>query len=104
MAWLTHTDDGPDIGESAFTITVNVVVQPLAKTYEITETPELTPLMMPDVEPTVAIDSVVEDHIPPAAALVNVIGWPAQTLVAPLIAASAFTFTVVVVLQPVPIV
>ena len=59
------------------------------------------PDTVPVPEPTVAIAILLLLHVPPAIASVRSVVAPAQTFVAPLIAAGVrFTVTGVVVVQP----
>jgi hypothetical protein len=55
----------------------------------MTVVPVVTPLTMPDDEPTVATVVLLLIQVPPAVASVTVIVEPAHTLVGPLIAAGA---------------
>ena len=61
--------------------------------------PAATPDTMPVVEPIVATPVALLLHVPPAVLLASVIVRPTQTLVAPVIAESAFTVIVFTALQ-----
>jgi hypothetical protein len=63
------------------------------------EVPEATPVTIPE-EPIVAIAVALLLQVPPGVALVNVMVWPWQTPTGPKMAASAFTVTTYVALQP----
>lgn len=63
--------------------------------------PAVTPETMPDEEPTVAIDTLEDDHVPPPASARAVVP-PTQTWLDPLIADGAeITVNVLVAVQPV---
>ncbi len=75
----------------------------------IADVPAATPETMPDEEPTVATDVVPLVQVPPEVVFDNVVVEPAQTFIAPVIAASvgrAFTVTTAVTdeVQPKPLV
>lgn len=64
--------------------------------------PGATPVTIPVVRPTVAIDVFTLVHVPPAIASLSVVDVPMHTFVPPLIVAGAVvTNIVVVVIQPV---
>ncbi len=61
-----HTVSGPSTGCGVgFTVIVFVAKQP-PTVYVIVVVPALTPVMMPDVNPIVAIDGLLLIHVPPA--------------------------------------
>jgi hypothetical protein len=80
----------------AFTVTVEVAIQPVGKVYVIIDVPEDTPVTTPVPATTVATAGVALLQVPPAVASLSVVVDPAQTLVVPVIAAgNGFTTTVV---------
>ena len=64
--------------------------------------PAATPVTVPEVEPIVATPVVPLVHVPPLTVDVNVVVWPAHTLVAPVSVADGLTVIDAVALQPVP--
>jgi hypothetical protein len=93
-----HTPVVPDIGASAFTVTVFIAKQPVGNVYDIATIPVLIPVTTPDVEPTVAKAASLLLH-KPAPLLVRVIVCPWQTLDRPLMAAMVLTVSGAVVRQ-----
>jgi len=83
------------------TVSVTQVAQPVGNVYVMTGLPDATPVTIPEDEPTVARAVLELVQVPPVRALVRVITEPAQTFIAPAIAAVGFTVTIVVVVQPV---
>ena len=67
----------------------------------ILEVPVPTPERTPDVDPIVAAEVTLLVQVPPDTALVNVVVDPAQTVLAPLIAATELMVSTSVAWQPV---
>jgi hypothetical protein len=98
----SHTTAVPVIvAGSAFTVRTVEVVQPEPRAYVIVVVPAATPVTTPDAS-IVAFAGVPLVHVPPVVTLFNVVVRPSQTVSVPVIVAgSALTVTVAVVMQPV---
>jgi hypothetical protein len=98
-----HTTAGPVIGSSESTVTSTVAIQPvLVTTKVVIAVPALMPVITPVEEPIVATVVVPLTHVPPPVASVTVIVLPTQTVVLPaMVSGSAFTVSVLVMIQPV---
>jgi hypothetical protein len=97
-----HTLSVPVIDGSALTVTVAVLVHPLASLYVIIELPATTPLTKP-VDDTVATEVFEDVHGVVASAVpdpLNCVVNPWQTFSVPVIVGSAFTVTGVVIWHP----
>ena len=74
-----QSENVPNIAVGAgLTTTTAVVKQPVGNTYDITSLPAETPETNPDEEPTVAIEGVLLNHVPPDVASVKVDEAPGQ--------------------------
>jgi len=75
----------PDITGVGLTVTMVVAKQPLGIVYVITAVPGLTPVTMPEAEPTVAIPGDPDVHVPPDGVPVRLVVDPTQTTDGPVI-------------------
>ena len=64
------------------------------------DVPEATPETIPDADPTVATDGLIDVHVPAPAALARVVVAPTQTVSVPVIVGKGFTVTTVVAEHP----
>ena len=100
----THTFVVPVIAVGlAFMVTMTTLRQPVVATYVITDVPEVTPVTIPVVEPTVAWPLLLL-HAPPAGVELSVVVNPTQTFKVPVIIGLGLTVTGVVIIHPVGIV
>jgi hypothetical protein len=97
-----HTLITPVITDgNGFTVIGQTALQPPGKVYIILGVPVATPLTIPVVEPTVALERSLLLHVPPPVASASVVVEPTHTVEAPVTTAGdAFTLTTVVVKQP----
>src|SRR5580700_2626843 len=80
----THTLGVPAIGlGAALTVIVLEELQPLPMEYEMTEVPAETPVIIPELEPTVAMPVLTLVHVPPPGVPVYVVVAPAHTVPEP---------------------
>jgi hypothetical protein len=83
-----HTPDGPEIvpavggATTVITFTAHAVPHALVNEYDIGTVPAVTPVTIPDVLPTVALE-LPFIHDPPDTVLESVIAAPIQTLSGP---------------------
>jgi len=94
----SQTTSVPVIGAGVgFTVTLAVVIQPVASVYVIVEVPAVAPLVTPEDAPMVATAGDPLLHVPPKDASLSVVTPPGQRVSVPVIdAGSGFTVTTVV--------
>jgi hypothetical protein len=89
---------------AAFTVTVEIVLQPDDWTYVIIAVPTAPPATYPDVTPMAATPALLLLHVPPGEAFESVDILPEHKLREPVTGETVFTRIVVVVVQPVGVV
>ena len=83
----THTVEVPEIAAGkGLTVTLVTARHPVLSTYEITATPPVIPVTVPEVASMVAIAVLELLHVPPPGRSVRKVMEPAQTVVVPLMA------------------
>ena len=99
----TQTAAVPKIGVgNGFTVTIAVTISVDGKVYVITDVPAVTPVTMPEDDPTVTLPLPLL-HVPSPPASVNAVVDNSHTLRFPFITGKVvLTVTMVVVEQPVP--
>lgn len=84
----THIDVLPLIVPGAArTVTVANAVQPVVLVYVMTAVPLLTPVMIPEKKPAVAMPVALLLQVPPVVALLSVVVVPAHNTLVPVMAA-----------------
>ena len=101
----THTFRLPVAGDgSAFTLTVDIRIQPVASVYVMRVVPAFRPVTTPP-DVIEATDVLPLSHVPPTLLLFSVIVFPWHTIDGPVVLfGSGFTTTVALLRQPVGIV
>ena len=95
-----HNAVGPAMAAGcALMVMVAVAAQPAVDVKVITEAPWFAPVTVPLEAPIVALVLLLA-HVPVPVASVSVVDAPLQIAIVPVIADTAFTFTVVVTAQP----
>lgn len=81
---------------SGVTVTTAYALQPAGVVYVIVDVPVATPVTTPEARPTVATDTVLLLHVPPAVASVSVVVFPMHIDNVPSIGEVGFTVMVTV--------
>ena len=85
----------------ALTVTIAVLIHPVASVYVITSVPGMIPVTIPLVMPTFAL-LLFAVHVPPAGVELSVVVNPTHTFSVPVIVVGfGFTVTTAVIVQPV---
>jgi len=102
IVWPAHTVPGPVMADGRpFTVTVVVVIQPVAAVYVIVEVPTPAAVHRPVTGSIVATEVVPLLQAPPTVALLSVPVCPWHNEVVPVIVdGSGSTVNVIVVIQP----
>ena len=93
---------GRILAGAVLTVTTAVVKQPVESVYVLTVVPGDTPFTIPEVDPTVATESVLLVHVPPPPSLSVVVPVPQIESVPEIGDAAVFTDIRAVAEQPAP--